>query len=54
MNLRERWCDWFHGGGTIKRDPYGRVNWQCGRWGEPVDKQTERLVTDAALREKAK
>jgi len=53
MNLRESWCDWFHGGGTIKRDPYGRINWQCdkcGRWGEPVDKQTEQLMIDAHIK----
>lgn len=31
----EIWCGWTHGGGQIKRDDEGRINWQCnkcGRW----------------------
>jgi len=24
-----KWFDLFHGGGTVKRDAYGRINWQC-------------------------
>ena len=53
--MRKWWCSWFHGGGEIKRDCYDRINWQCskcGRWADPVDKQTERLSTDAAIKEK--
>ena len=55
--LSKKTCDWFHAGGDIKRDPYGRINWQCRtceRWGIPVDKQTERLITEAAIRSKLK
>jgi len=54
--LSTKWCSWFHGG-RIKRDCYGRINWQCdkcGRWGEPVDKQTERLIVDAEIRARSK
>jgi hypothetical protein len=50
--LSTKWCSWFHGG-RIKRDEQGRINWQCdncGRWAEPVDKQTERLIVDADIR----
>jgi hypothetical protein len=39
--LKTFWCSWFHGGGTVERDPLGRVNWQCskcGRWCDPVEK----------------
>jgi hypothetical protein len=55
--LSVKWCSWFHGGGHIKRDCYGRINWQCGkcgRWAEPVDTQTERLITDAHIEAKLK
>ena len=49
-----RWvCDWFHGGGIIKRDPAGHINWQClkcGAWGDPVSFDDEARVVDAALR----
>ena len=54
--IAKKWCYSFHGG-DIKRDCYGRINWQCrscGRWGEPVDKQTERLITDRAIEAKLK
>jgi hypothetical protein len=53
--LKDKWCDWFHGGGRIKRDCHGRINWQCdgcGRWGEPVDLQTERRIVDADIRKR--
>lgn len=53
MNLRTLWCDIFHRGGEIKRDCYDRINWQCSkcrRWAIPVDLQTERLMTDKAIR----
>ena len=49
MNLRSLWCDLFHGGGKIKRDHYDRINWQCstcGRWSIPIDRQTEKLMTE--------
>jgi len=53
--FKQKWCDWFHGGGDIKRDANGCINWQCrtcGRWGNPVPKETERRVIDADLRER--
>lgn len=52
LRLKLLWCDLFHGGGTIKRDHYGRINWQCskcGRWSIPVDKQTENQITDRSI-----
>jgi hypothetical protein len=52
--LKNKICDWFHAGGDIKRDCYGRINWQCRsgyRWGEPVDPQTELLMTAANIKE---
>ena len=60
MKLKTRWCNLFHGGGQIKRDDEGRINWQCSkclRWSDPVDKETERLimvVIDAAIEAKLK
>ena len=57
MNLREWWCSWFHGGGNIKSDCYDRINWQCrkcGRWAQPVDKQTEDLIINADIKAKLK
>lgn len=53
--LKEKWCDWFHGGGRIARDCYGRLNWtcdRCGRWGEPVDNQTETLIIERDIEER--
>jgi hypothetical protein len=50
--LKSKWCDWFHGGGLIKRDHLGRINWQCskcGRWAEPVEVEEERATTDSEL-----
>ena len=44
------WCEWTHGGGHIKRDAKGRINWQCskcGRWSDyPVPLDEERRMTD--------
>lgn len=38
-------CQWLHGGGDIKRDEQGRINWQCrrcGRWSShPVPRDKE-------------
>ena len=47
------WCSWFHGGGDIRRDSLGRINWQCrkcGRWSDPVPLDHEKKLTDAAIR----
>lgn len=52
--IKRVWCDKTHGGGRIKRDPYQRINWQCdkcGRWAEPVDLQTERMIVERDIRE---
>ena len=49
---REKWCDWFHAGGDIKRDPTGCINWQCrtcGRWGEPVSLDREKSQIDSDI-----
>jgi hypothetical protein len=52
--LRRVWCDWTHGGGDIKRDRIGRINWQCrkcGRWGTPVSAAEERqAIADDIMR----
>lgn len=45
-------CDWFHGGGQIKRDSAGRINWRCntcGRWSQPVSHAEEAAMIDAAI-----
>ena len=50
-------CSWFHGGGSIKRDPLGRINWQCkkcGRWADPVPLEQEKRMTDRAIEAKLK
>ena len=42
--LRDLWCNVVHGGGHIKRDDQGRINWQCatcGRWSDPVPLEEE-------------
>jgi hypothetical protein len=62
MNLRETltrwWCDWTHGGGVIRRDEQGRINWQCGRCGRwspnpvPLDDEYQ-LGLEEALRRDA-
>lgn len=41
-------CSWFHGGGDIKRDELGRINWQCrkcGRWADPTPLEVEHRQT---------
>lgn len=51
--LKRMICDWFHACGRVKRDPSGRINWQCdtcGRWGDPVSLETERRIVDADIR----
>lgn len=38
------WCDWTHGGGSIRRDVSGSMNWQCrkcGRWAMPTAAEIE-------------
>lgn len=44
--LKVKWCEWFHRGGNVLRDPQGRINWccaSCGRWsGYPVPLDEER------------
>lgn len=55
MKFKEFLCDWFHGGGDITRDKHGQINWQCrkcGRWGEPVSKQTEQRIIDTHIKQK--
>lgn len=51
--LKKLICDFFHGGGTIRRDWYGRINWQCdkcGRWSDhPVPRDEERRFIDATI-----
>lgn len=51
--LGEIWCGLTHGGGRIKRDEQGRINWQCdkcGRWSRyPVTHQEESSMTNAAI-----
>jgi hypothetical protein len=50
---REAWCSWTHGGGDIKRDSVGRINWQCrrcGRWADPVPLTEEAAMTASAIR----
>lgn len=52
----EIWCGLAHGGGQIKRDEQGRINWQCnkcGRWsGHPVPLAEEARVYEQAGGEK--
>lgn len=48
-------CDWFHGGGHIKRDAEGNINWQCarcGRWATPVDHDSEAAVVQREIAER--
>lgn len=38
------WCDWTHGGGSIRYDVSGSLNWQCrkcGRWAMPTAAEIE-------------
>ena len=46
------WCSFWHGGGDIKRDEQGRINWQCrkcGRWSDPIEIADEDAVINKAL-----
>ena len=46
------WCSFLHGGGYIKRDEQGQINWQClkcGRWAQPVEIADEIAMTNKAL-----
>lgn len=55
--IKEFWCSWAHGGGNIKRDSQGRINWQCrkcGRWAAPVPLEQEKRMTDRAIQAKLK
>lgn len=53
--LKVLWCHATHGGGNIKRDNRGRINWQCdrcGRWSDyPVERKEERRVVDRMIEE---
>lgn len=50
--IRVWWCQLFHGG-DIKRDNWGRINWQCrdcGRWSDhPVSLEDEEQMTSRAI-----
>lgn len=53
--LTVKMCDWFHGGGDIKRDASDRINWQCrlcGRWAGPVSKIDEAAICKKHLQVK--
>ena len=55
--IKEFWCSWTHGGGHIKRDSHGRINWQCqkcGRWADAVPLEQEKRMTDLATEAKLK
>lgn len=46
------WCGWTHGGGHVKRDAQGRINWQCakcGRWSIPVSLEDEEQLRIANM-----
>lgn len=50
--IKETWCNLFHAGGDIVRDPEGLINWQCrtcGRWSVPVSKAQERRTIEEDL-----
>lgn len=54
--IAEQWCAWTHGGGIIKRDDQGRINWQCskcGRWAEPVPLRDEADMIDRDIERRA-
>ena len=55
--IKRIWCSWMHGGGTVKRDPLGRINWQCakcGRWCDPLSSADEASPAVDAIRDFAK
>lgn len=51
--IKSFWCQLTHGGGRVKRDDQGRINWQCskcGRWGDhPVEPEIERYVVQREI-----
>ena len=50
--LKQVLCSWTHGGGHIKRDLQGRINWQCqkcGRWADSVPLEQEQRMTTQAI-----
>jgi len=51
--LSKAWCAWVHVGGDVRRDPEGRINWQCrqcGRWSDhPVSPIEEAWVLDTEI-----
>ncbi len=56
VRIKSAVCELTHGGGMVKRDPLGRINWQCstcGRWsGHPVNHDVERYVVDREIAER--
>ena len=55
--MKEFLCSWFHGGGSVKRDESGRINWQCkkcGRWAEPVPLDVEHRQTTKQIAQATK
>ena len=51
--LKQVLCSWTHGGGHIKRDSQGRINWQCqkcGRWADPVTADVHETVDGSPRR----
>ena len=60
MNIFSKpwWCSWTHGGGDIKRDEQGRINWQCRkckRWADnPVTLTDEEDLINNAIKGKIK
>lgn len=52
--IKRLWCDWFHAGGHVERDPQGRINWRCitcGRWHvDPVPPEDEERAVRLALK----
>ena len=51
--LKDLWCGWFHGGGTVQRDDQYRLNWRCskcGRWAMPLSQEAEKRLTDKAIK----
>ena len=48
-------CSWLHGGGDIKRDSQGRINWQCrkcGRWSDAIPIADENYLVEKELKRK--
>ncbi len=54
QRTKRLWCDLTHGGGTVTRDPAGRINWQCarcGRWSDPVPLDVEDATIDYMIKQ---